>query len=79
MMFDASKYGNDPERILEAVESGEVALDVALGMEPCFVCKQVFPALEMNVCTQCGEGFCGICPPFCQCVVNENLGTLSTV
>jgi hypothetical protein len=76
-MFDPSKYGNDPEQIIKAVEAGEVTADEAVGIGVCFTCKRTRLATELNRCKVCGEGYCDTCPPFCDCIVRSNLATLS--
>ena len=79
MMFDAAKYGNDAERILDAVESGRFTAEEVLGHSVCFTCKTVRHTDDLNICTVCGEGHCDTCPPFCDCRVTENLVTLGVV
>ena len=51
----------------------------ALETQPCFVCKQVFELDDLNLCIQCGQGFCDGCARHlagCDCLVAEFIGLL---
>ena len=36
----------------------------------CLHCEQEFLPEDLNLCVNCGDGFCDHCPPLCVCPVD---------